>query len=90
MYRTPTLTSTVTVRWDCVELGIERQCDVVVEYTFDGVDDLEVLAADIVGGGVPEGIHPDAFDDLVDAAAAQAAPVAYGDWLSGQDGSDSY
>ena len=89
MYRTPTLTSTVTIRWDCVELGIERQCDVVVAYTFDGVDDLEVLAA-IVGGGVPYGIGPESFDALVDAAAAEAAPVAYGDWLSGQDGSDSY
>tara|TARA_R110000822_G_scaffold3973_12_gene17096 strand:- start:1622 stop:1888 length:267 start_codon:yes stop_codon:yes gene_type:complete len=87
MFRTPTLTSLITVQWEC-HLGVERTADVVAEYTFDGVDDLEVLGADIVGGGEPYGIRPDIFDALVDAAVAERAAEAYGDWLSGQDGSE--
>lgn len=87
MYRTPTLTSLVSVQWQCPK-GLDRECDVTVEYTFDGVDDLEVLAADVAGGVEPYGIDPDAFDALVDAAVAERAAEAYGDWLSGQDGSD--
>jgi hypothetical protein len=87
MYRIPTLTSTVTVQWECPK-GVERECDVVVEYTFDNVDDLDVLSAEIVGGGSPYGIDAATFDELVDAAVAERASEAYGDWLSGQDGND--
>lgn len=86
MFHSPTLTTTVTVQWECsVRHGVERQCDVVVEYTFDGVDDLDVLSADIVGGGEPYGIADHLFDALVDDAVAERAAEAYGDWLSGQE-----
>ena len=67
--------------------GIERECDVDVEFTFDGVDDFEVLGADIVGGGEPYGISAECFDDLVDQATIERASEVYGDWLSGQDDS---
>lgn len=87
MFRTPTLTSLVTVQWEC-HLGVERQCDVVAEYTFDGVDDLEVLGADIVDDIEAWCIDQESLDALVDAAVAERAAEAYGDWLSGQDGSE--
>lgn len=89
MFYIPTLFSAVTVQWQC-PMGIERQCDVVAEFTFDNVDDLEVLGADIVGGGEPYGIGQESFDALVDAAVAEVASVAYGDWQSGLDGSGEY
>jgi hypothetical protein len=89
MFYIPTLFSTVTVQWECPK-GIERQCDVVAEYNFDNVDDLEVLGADIVGGGEPWGIDQESFDALVDAAVAEVASEAYGDWQSGLDGSGEY
>jgi hypothetical protein len=83
----PTLTTTVNVQWECDKRpGVERDCDVLVEFTFDGVDDFEVLGAEIVGGGEPYGISTDCFDDLVDAATIEVAAEVYGDWLSGQDG----
>ena len=88
MHRIPTLTSTVTVQWECPDCLIKRQCVVVADYTFDNVDDLEVLSAEIVGGGSPYGIDAATFDELVDAAVAERASEAYGDWLSGQDGND--
>jgi hypothetical protein len=89
MFRTPTLTSAVSIQWKC-PLGVERTADVVAEYTFDGVDDLEVLGADIVDDIDAWCIDQESLDALVDAAVAERAPEAYGDWLSGQDGSDSY
>ena len=91
MFHRPTLTTTVTVQWECNKRpGVERQCDVVVEYTFDGVDDVDVLAADIVrtdvfdGDDAPYGISEQDFDALVDEAVAERAHDAYADWLSGQ------
>lgn len=87
MHRIPTLTSTVNVMWECPK-GIERDVDVLVEFTFDGVDDLDILAAEILGEGEPYGISEDRFDGLVDAAVADCATDAYNDWLSGQDGSE--
>jgi hypothetical protein len=90
MHRIPTLTSTVTVQWECPDCLIKRQCVVVADYTFDNVDDLEVLNADIVDGGEPRCISQENFDALVDAAVAEVASVAYGDWQSGLDGSEDY
>lgn len=87
MFHIPTLTSAVTVQWQCPK-GIKRTADVVAEYTFDNVDDLEVLGADIVGGGEPYGIDQERFDALVDEAVAAVASLAYGDWQSGLDGSE--
>jgi hypothetical protein len=91
MTRSPTLSTTVHVMWECDKrIGVERECDVAVEFTFDGVDDFEMQAAEIVGGGEPYGIRTDIFDDLVDAATIEVAPEVYGDWLSGQDDSREY
>lgn len=91
MFYSPTLTTTVNVQWDCNErYGVERECDVVVEFTFDGVDAVDVLSADIVGGGEPYGIADHIFDMLVDEAVAERAADAYADWLSGQDDSREY
>jgi hypothetical protein len=91
MFHSPTLQTTVTVQWECNKRhGVERQCDVAVEFAFDGVDDFEVLGADIVGGGEPYGIADHVFDLLVDEATIEVAAEVYGDWLSGQDGSDDY
>jgi hypothetical protein len=81
------LTSTVNVQWEDPK-GIERDCDVLVEYTYDG--DVDVLSADIIEGEEPYGISESDFDDLVDAAVAERAPEAYADWLSGQDDSKEY
>jgi hypothetical protein len=81
------LTTTVNVQWEDTK-GIERDCDVVVEYMYNG--DVDVLSADIVEAGEPYGISESAFDALVDAAVAERAPEAYADWLSGQDDSKEY
>ena len=81
------VTTTVNVQWEDPK-GIERDCDVLVEFMYDG--DVDVLSADIVGGGEPYGISESDFDDLVDAAVAERAPEAYADWLSGQDDSKEY
>jgi len=89
MTHLPNLSTTVHVMWEC-DKRIERECDVAVEFTFDGVDDFEVTAAEIVGGGEPYGIRTDIFDDLVDEATIEVAPEVYGDWLSGQDDSPDY
>jgi len=62
----------------------------VADYTFDNVDDLEVLGADIVDGGEPRCISQESFDALVNTAVAAVASVAYGDWQSGLDGSEDY
>jgi hypothetical protein len=86
---TATLISTVTVTWECShQRGVERSCDVLAEYTFDGSRDLQIMAADIVEGDEPYGIDTASFDLLVDKAVAERASEAYGDWLSGQDGGD--
>jgi len=91
MFHSPTLQTIVTVQWECnKQRGVERQCDVAVEFAFDGVDDFEMQAADIIGGGEPYGISAECFDALVDAATIEVAAEVYGDWLSGQDGSDDY
>jgi hypothetical protein len=94
MTRIPTLQTIVTVQWECNKRpGVERQCDVAVEFTFDGVDDFEVLAAEIVGEdseAEPCGIDDHTFDLLIDEATIERAAEVYGDWLSGQDGSDDY
>ena len=79
MTRSPTLSTTVHVMWECDKrIGVERYCDVAVEFTFDGVDDFEMVSAEIVGGGEPYGICTDIFDDLVDAATIEVAAEVYG------------
>ena len=87
MFHIPILSSTVSIQWKC-PLGVERTADVVGEYTFDGVDDLEVLGADIIDDIEAWGIDQESLDALVDAAVAERAAEAYGDWLSGQDVSE--
>jgi hypothetical protein len=86
MFRTPILSSTVTVQWKC-PLGVERTADVVVEYTFDGHRCIH-QCTDIVDDIEAWGIDQESLDALVDAAMAERAAEAYGDWLSGQDGSE--
>lgn len=91
MTHSPNLSTTVHVMWECDKrIGVERECDVAVEFTFDGVDDFEMMSAEIVGGGEPYGIADHLFDALVDEAAIEVAAEVYGDWLSGQDGSPEY
>ena len=90
----PTLQTTVTVQWECNKHpGFEHECQVLVDFTFDGVDDFEVLGAEIVGEdseAEPCGISAECFDDLVDQATIERAAEVYGDWLSGQDDSREY
>jgi len=83
------ITTTVNVQWEDPK-GIERDCDVIVEFLYDG--DVDIFSADIVNaeGGEPYGISESDFDALVDAAVAEQAPEAYADWLSGQDDSKEY
>ena len=81
------ITTTVNVQWEDRK-GTERDCDVVVEFLYDG--DVDILSADIVGGGEPYGISDSDFDDLINGAVAERAPEAYADWLSGQDDSKDY
>ena len=82
---TATLNTTVNVMWEDYK-GVEHDCDVDVTYTYNGADDLQVLAAD--AQGEPYGIDERSFDDLVDQAVFERADDDYADWLSGQDGSD--
>lgn len=77
MTLTAKLSGTVTINWT-TQRGVERDCDVEVEYTFDGKDDLRIISArplwDVNGIGDRD------FDELVDAAVFDLAHDAYGEW----------
>lgn len=88
MSRIADLTRTVTVTWE--DEKAERSCDVVVEYEYDGADHFEITGIDLVDGSYedPYGISIDAFEALICDAVVERAAEDYGDWLSGQDGSE--
>lgn len=77
MSLTAKLSGTVYVTWTTPR-GIDRECDVEVQYEFDGRDDLKIISArpmwEVTGIGERE------FDELVDAAVFDLAHDAYGEW----------
>ena len=84
--RAPVLFATVHVMWEDHK-HVERECDVEVEFTYSGSNDLEMLSAQIVGEhDEPYGISERMFDALVDDATLEIAPEVYQDWLSDQEG----
>lgn len=78
MAKTAKLFATVTIYW-INRRGAECDCNVEVDYTFDGANDLNVIKACAVY--VDADTIPD-FDDLVWQAVSEYADEAYGEWAS--------
>lgn len=73
---TANLFTTVSICWE-TPAGYERDCDVEVDYTFDG-EDLRIIKAKPIG--TPSGVGEWEFDELVWEAVNQEADQAYAEW----------
>lgn len=72
------LSTTVNVCWETPRHA-ERDCDVEVDYTFDG-DDLRITGTRFIGS--VDGIGEYELDELVWEAVNEQADEAYSEWLS--------
>ena len=81
MALTANLSTTVTLSW-VNRRGCDRDCEVNVDYTFDGGDDLRIKASEIVGDC---DLGEWAFDELLWEAVMDRAVEAYPEWLADRD-----
>ena len=79
--RMATLETTVNIKW-VNHKGCDRDCDVEVEYDFDGDDHLEIIKARTVGSC---DLSSWEFDEAVHEAVADEAPEAFAEWLAERD-----
>ena len=75
---TATLKTTVNVCWETPRHH-ERDCDVEVDYTFDG-DDLRIIGTRFLGS--TDGIGEWELDELVWEAVSEDADQEYAEWLA--------
>lgn len=75
---TATFSATVLIAFED-RRGHECDCEVNVEYTFDGKDDLRILSSELLG---PANISDWELDELIWEAAFDHAFDAYPEWLA--------
>lgn len=75
---TSNLSTTVVIYWTTHQ-GYERDCEVEVDYLYDG-DEAQILSSTIIGScGIAD---TDSFDEQLYEAVEAVAPEQYAEWLA--------